>query len=173
MAHRSKQRDVVGLTLCIAALLACGPKTWSSRTVEVPTRTLSVDEQQLFASKTPGGCGSTLAVRVMPSCEKRCDSLALSRDGEPFATLLGQKTPEVAPIPKAARPRYMQPGKDESRVEVAVPLSNAGSSIRVVGSCGAVLHATDSRLETKDDALQVSAETARECESFQAEVECS
>lgn len=172
MAQTPYRRDVLGLTLCMAALLACGPKTWSSRPASLPTRTLSVDERQLFAQGTQPGCASTLVVRVAPSCESRCKSVALDRDGQRFATLLGPTTAEVAPLPSAAKPAYVTPGRDESRVGTAVPIPSAGASIALASACGARLRTTDARLVLENDTVVIGAEAARACESLHAEVVC-
>lgn len=157
-----------GLFLCLGALFACGAKTWSSRSVSVPIRTLAVDEAQLF--QDDAACVSTLRVSVRGGCPKPVDVLV---QGTTVATLARPAKPEVAPLPKDVRPTYSKPGKDESRLHVDVALPKDGAEITLAGA-GKARFGKRNSAELVGDAsvLAVTPELAGRCQSFNVEVEC-
>ncbi len=160
--------EKVGLFLCLGALFACGAKTWSSRPVAVPIRTLAVDEAQLFADDA--ACTSTLRVKVRAACSTPVD---VKVQGKRVATLARPARREVAPLPKEVRPTYSTPGKDESRLHVDVGLPKDGAEI-TLGGAGKARFGKRSTAELVGDAsvLSVTPELAGRCQSFNVEVEC-
>ncbi len=169
--HTVKRSETLVFVTLTAALLACGgTKGWSERPVKVPTRSLSVDESELFSSDS--GCSPALEIEVGAECAKECGPIGVFRGSERVATLLAQPSTAPPPVPERMRPAYTQPGKDANRKSLHLPLMLDGDAIELKSNCHAELASQREGTSRNGSRLTIDAAQTRACRTISAEVEC-